>query len=103
MTIEDLVQETMRLRERFQRQEKREWTIEVMATELMAEVGTLADCIMIKEGYRKSRTGELVNFADELADVLFVVVLIAQHYGIEIEGAYLSMLKATHRKLDHRT
>ena len=58
--------------ELFGQTNQRQWTIETMMVELQAEVGTLSDSVMIKEGYRPIRDGDELDLADDLADVLFL-------------------------------
>jgi NTP pyrophosphatase (non-canonical NTP hydrolase) len=78
---------------------EKEWTIEAFMVELQAEVGTLSDTIMIKEAYRSLRPGDTLDLEDDIADVLFVLFLIADHYGIDLDHAYNNMIETTHRKL----
>ena len=102
MTIQELVDETRRLQKRFQELESHPWTIETYVMELLAEAGTLADSIMIQEGYRQLRPGQEIDLEDQVCDVLSVLIMIANHYGISIEDAYVSMLRDTFEKLDKR-
>ncbi len=102
MTIQELVDETKRLQNRFSELESRPWTIETYAVELLAEAGTLADSIMIQEGYRQIRPGQEINLDDDICDILFVLIMIANHYSIDLEESYVSMLKSTFEKLDKR-
>lgn len=82
--------------------ESRPWTIDTYAIELLAESGTLADSIMIQEGYRPLRPNQEINLDDDICDVLFVLIMIANHYGINLEEAYTSMLRTTFEKLSKR-
>lgn len=102
ITIQQLVDETKRLNERFRELEARPWTIETFVAELLAETGTLADFVMIKEGYRPPRPNQSIDFEDAISDVLFVLLSIADHYGVSVEEAYISMLRGAHDKLDQR-
>jgi len=102
MTWKELIDETARLEDRFVRFESRPWSVEAMGMELLAEAGSVADCLMVREGYRKARAGQTPDLADELADVMFVVLMIARRAGIDLEGAYRRMLEETHRKLNER-
>ena len=100
ITIQDLIQRTAELQELFRKIENRPWTINTFAIELTAEVGTLADGIMIKDVSSKLRSGQKpVNLEDAICDVLFVVFMIADYYEINIEQSYLSMIDSTRRKL----
>src|SRR6266700_4635307 len=75
------------------------WTPAVMISELASEVGTLADSIMIVEGHRPPRSDEQIDLPDDLADVLFMLLRVADHYHIDLQEAYTSMLATTHLKL----
>ena len=102
MTVQELVDETRQLHERFKELESRPWTIETYAIELLAEAGTLADSIMIQEGYRQLRPGQELDLKDDICDILFVLIMIANYYDISLEDAYASMLRETFEKLDKR-
>lgn len=78
------------------------WDVSVMVTELVGEVGTLADSIMIEEGHRPSRNGDRVDLDDDIVDILFMLIRIADHYHIDIESAYEKMIHQTQRKLGDR-
>ena len=78
------------------------WDVSVMVTELVGEVGTLADSIMIQEGHRPSRNGGRVDLEDDIVDIMFMLIRIADHYDIDIENAYEKMIKQTRRKLEDR-
>jgi NTP pyrophosphatase (non-canonical NTP hydrolase) len=100
MTVQELVNETALLRKRLQERESRPWTIEAYTVELLAEVGTLADSIMIKEGYRRIRADDNLDLEDDISDILFILISIATHYGIDLEKAYRNMIKKHGEKLD---
>ncbi len=102
ITIEELVCETKRLEKRFQEQESRPWTIETHVMELLAEAGTLADSIMIQEGYRQLRPRQKIDLEDDISDIIFVLIMIANHYGISVGDAYTTMLRKAFKKLDKR-
>lgn len=76
------------------------WSPAVMVSELTAEVGTLADSMMIKEGHRPPRDGETPDLEDDIADVLFMLVRIADHYGIDLDHAYDRVICSTRKKLE---
>ncbi len=97
MEMTTLITETRELAHLFD-QQVGPWPPAVMVTKLVAEVGTLADSIMIHEGYRRSR-GDALDLHDDLADVLFMLLRIADHYQINIERAYVEMLQRAHSAL----
>jgi NTP pyrophosphatase (non-canonical NTP hydrolase) len=79
------------------------WNSSVMVTELVGEVGTLADSIMIHDGHRPPReNSEAINLEDDVVDVLFMLIRIADHYDIDLEQAYKNMIQETHEKLERR-
>jgi NTP pyrophosphatase (non-canonical NTP hydrolase) len=78
------------------------WDIPVMVTELVGEVGTLADSIMMKERYRPLRDGDHIDLEDDIVDVLFMLIRIADHYEIDLESAYKAMIARTRKKLEDR-
>ncbi len=102
-TIQEIVDETRQLKNRLREKENRSWTIETCVMELLAEAGTLADYVVIQEGYRLLRPNQMIDLKDAIADVLFVLIMIADHYDISLEEAYSEMLKATTEKLVKNT
>lgn len=101
--VQDFIEWTQQLKEKFDALSTRKWTIESYMTELMAETGSLADSIMIQEQYRKRRPQQKpIDLADSIADIAFILHNIADHYHIDFEKAYLDMLKITENKLNQR-
>ena len=99
-TFVEIIQRTCELRELFKRLESPEWCVETLAVELMAEVGTLADSIMIAGQRRKPRRGSAApDLGDDIADVLFVLLVLAAECNVDVEAAYLEMIEATRKKL----
>jgi NTP pyrophosphatase (non-canonical NTP hydrolase) len=79
------------------------WDSSVMVTELVGEVGTLADSIMIRDGHRPPReNSDDINIEDDVVDVLFMLIRIADHYDIDLERAYENMILETNEKLERR-
>ena len=77
---------------RFKKIEGKPWGVEGTVIELAKQVGQLSALVMNREGYyftdrekqdtKYTATDEKI--ADELADILFAVVRIADHYGIDL-------------------
>ncbi len=95
-TFQDLVEITRRVIRDFDAAEQRSWTIEATMIELMKQVGDLARRIMTAEHYYlldrehdPAYATDKEGIADELADVLYCVIRVADHYGIDLEQAHL--------------
>ena len=54
---------------------------------LTEEVGEVARIISRKYGEQSAKEGEELNLADELADVLFVLLCLANQTGVDLEKA----------------
>lgn len=102
MQVAELIEKTREIIRLFKEVEPRAWGVEAMAVELTAETGTLADTIMIQEGYRRLRAGGEIDLEDDIVDIMFMLIRIADHYGIDIEAAYLKMLDITRTKIERR-
>jgi len=66
------------------------WTPFVMVTDLLEEAGEVAAVVKGLEGFKppeKPKTKEML--ATELSDMLYMVFVLAEHYGIELEEAFL--------------
>ncbi len=91
-TFEDAINETRKSISRFQKIEGKPWGVEGAVIELTKQVGELSALIMNQEGYYfagRDKLGDKYasskeSIADELADVMFAVVRIADHYGIDL-------------------
>jgi NTP pyrophosphatase (non-canonical NTP hydrolase) len=99
MQISDMVERTREVTALFDEVVPRTWGIEAMMVELVGEVGTLADEIMLQEGYRRTRSADRLRLEDEVVDVLFMLVRVADYYGIDLDEAYVTMLDKTEAKL----
>jgi NTP pyrophosphatase (non-canonical NTP hydrolase) len=102
MKVSEMVEMTREITALFDKVVPRPWGIEAMVTELVGEVGTLADEVMIKEGYRPLREGDNLNLEDDLVDIIFMLIRIADYYSIDLERAYTRMIDETRRKLEKR-
>ncbi|HEY4675129.1 MAG TPA: MazG nucleotide pyrophosphohydrolase domain-containing protein [Candidatus Bathyarchaeia archaeon] len=62
----------------------------VMVTDLLEEAGEVAAAIKGLEGYKppeKPKTKEML--ATELSDMLYIIFVLAEHYGIQLEETFL--------------
>ncbi|MCK4730590.1 MAG: MazG-like family protein [Candidatus Aenigmarchaeota archaeon] len=95
-TFQELIDITKKVIEEFDKVEQRPWTVEVTMMELSKQVGDLAKHIMVFEKYYLKKREEDPNYkttkediGDELADILYCLIRIAQHYKINLEETHL--------------
>ena len=61
-----------------------------MTTDLLEEAGEVAASVKGLEGFKpheKHKTKEML--ATELSDLLYTIFVLAEHYGIELEEAFM--------------
>jgi NTP pyrophosphatase (non-canonical NTP hydrolase) len=66
------------------------WTPFVMVADLLEEAGEVASVVKGLEGFKppdKPKTKEMM--ATELSDLLYIIFVLAEHYGIELEDAFM--------------
>jgi len=99
-TFQEIINKTTELINKFKEIEKRNWGVEATMIELSKQVGELSKNIMAFEGYyipaRDSKPEYQTSkekIADELFDIIFCIIRIADHYKIDLEKEYLKQLK----------
>ncbi len=60
---------------------------------LMEEVGELARIMSRRYGEQSIKEGEELNLEDELADILWVIICLANQTGINLEKAFQKNIK----------
>ena len=95
-TFQELIAMTRQVMAAFDRVEPRPWTIEASTIELMKQAGDLARRIMMAERYylpdradRPDYQATVDDIGDELADILYCIIRIAEHYQIDLEAAHV--------------
>lgn len=90
----------------FDEREQRPWGVEVLLIELSKQVGDLAQAVLTTERYYLPERETDPRYAsgrgrigDELADILYCVLRLADHYGIDLEQAHLAAREAEWRHL----
>src|SRR5512136_1844927 len=66
------------------------WTPSVLTTDLLEEAGEVASAVKGLEGFKppeKPKTKEML--ATELSDLLYMIFILAEHYGINLEESFL--------------
>ncbi len=81
---------------KFEQIEGRPWGAEGACLELSKQVGELSRCILMQEKYYFAGRDKNPLYAtgseqigDELADILYAIIRIARHYGIDLERAHV--------------
>jgi NTP pyrophosphatase (non-canonical NTP hydrolase) len=103
-TFHDLIEMARKVIAAFDRVERRPWTIEATTIELAKQVGDLARRIMVRERYylpdrdqRPDYQTSIDGIGDELADILYCLIRIAEHYQIDLEAAHIRARRAEMR------
>lgn len=61
-----------------------------MATDLLEEAGEVAAAVKGLEGFKPSeKKMTKTMLATELSDVLYILFILAEHYGIELEEVFV--------------
>jgi NTP pyrophosphatase (non-canonical NTP hydrolase) len=79
-----------RINERLDPKRGKSWTPFVMVTDLLEEAGEVAAVVKGLEGFKppdKPKTKEML--ATELSDLLYIIFVLAEHYGINLEEFFL--------------
>lgn len=95
-TFQELIAMTRQVIAAFEQVEQRPWSIEVTMIELMKQVGDLSRRVLTYEQYylsdrstRPEYQTSVEGIGDELADILYCVIRIAEHYHIDLEQAHI--------------
>jgi NTP pyrophosphatase (non-canonical NTP hydrolase) len=68
------------------------------ATILMEEVGELARVVSRTDGMQKKKDGEVLNYGEELADILWVILCLANQKDVDLtQELHKSFVKKTKR------
>jgi NTP pyrophosphatase (non-canonical NTP hydrolase) len=68
------------------------WTIHTRFVELVEEVGELANAIQTEEGF-KSKKRKKSDVTNSVCDILFEIMMIADHYNIDLDKEYPAVLE----------
>jgi len=96
MTLESLIEKTKSLEGKFPSER---WTPEIRALDLVEEVGELCSAMLEYHGHKTVAQKSKEPIVDSLCDILFDVILLFQHYNVQIEPAYEAMLNELENRL----
>ena len=97
LTFQEIVKKTLEVVKKFEEVKQRKWGIEGNMIELSKQVGELAKNVMMLENYYlanrwqepKYKDASKEEIANELTDILFIIIRIADLYGIDLEKTHL--------------
>ena len=100
LTFQEVVDKSLEVIKEFEKVEKRKWGVEGAMMELSKQIGELSKNVMMFEGYYMAGRDSLPDYqtskdkiADELSDILFMVIRIAEHYKIDLEKEHMNQLE----------
>jgi len=106
MTFREAIQLFRNIYQRFEKIEGRKWGVEGATIELMKQAGELAKLIMVEENYYFSGRDKIPGYnankeliGDELADVLSMIIRIADYYKIDLVEAHVKARQAEDESL----
>ncbi len=99
LTFQEVVNKSLGVIKEFEKVEKRTWGVEGAMIELSKQLGDLSKNIMMMEGYYMAGRDSLPEYqtskaciGDELSDILFMVIRIADYYHIDLEKEHINQL-----------
>lgn len=110
LTFQEVIKKTLEVVKKFEEVEQRKWGVEGNMIELSKQVGELAKNVMMLEKYYlpkrrqepKYKDASKEEIANELSDILFISIRIADMYGINLEKAHLRELKLALKSLEKK-
>jgi NTP pyrophosphatase (non-canonical NTP hydrolase) len=109
-SFEEIIEKTRRVIKRFEKIEGKPWGVDGAMIELAKQLGQLSALIMTQEGYYpKDRDTDQPEYqsskekiGDELSDILFMTIRIADIYNIDLEASHLLALKTAEGYLESK-
>ncbi len=110
LTFQEVVDKTREVISRFEKIEGKKWNVEASMIELMKQVGQLSTLVMMQEQYYPTDRDQdnpvystsKEKIADELSDVLFMTIRIADLYKIELESSHMTALENAQKYLESK-
>jgi NTP pyrophosphatase (non-canonical NTP hydrolase) len=95
MEFSELIKRAAHIRQGYaefeQKRYGRSWTDEELALGFVGDVGDLVKLVQTKNGIRAVPDVDQ-KLEHELADCMWSVIVLAQHYGIDLEAAFLKTM-----------
>jgi NTP pyrophosphatase (non-canonical NTP hydrolase) len=100
MDFKEAQEQTRKLVEVLEKEAKPWNPIERFA-DLVEEVGELANALLVEEGV-KNKGRLFADLKDSLCDILFDMLTIANHYGIDLSKEYRKVLKDMEKRIERK-
>lgn len=102
MDIKELSDRALQIREQYAALEEKKygksWTNAQIAQGLVGDVGDLMKLVMAKDGVRETENLD-EKLAHELSDCLWVILVLAAKYGVNIEESFLSAMDGLENRI----
>lgn len=106
-TLNDLTKEITEIFKNYEKQGTLPWDYKIASVDLTYQVGSLTKAVLQLQNYRYSegKTPEELKkkIADELADILAEVLIIADDLHIDVYEAWENMKQSDHKKINERS
>lgn len=103
MEFKTLIKQAVAIRTKYADLEKerygREWSREELMLGFLGDMGDLAKLVQAKEGVRKYDDLDS-KLAHELSDCLWSIIILANEYDIDLESAFVNMMKELDNHLE---
>ncbi len=104
LTFDEIKEKTLKLHSEFAKHEKKPWGPEACVMELQKQLGELAKYVMSIENYYIKHRDKLEEYkttkeklGDEMSDILFILIRLANHYGVDLEKEYLNQIDLAYK------
>jgi NTP pyrophosphatase (non-canonical NTP hydrolase) len=100
MDLTEAQKSTAELVGKIEKRTGKPWDPKVRFIDLMEEAGELANALLIEEGFKaeKRRRADLV---DSVCDMLFDLLMLAEHFKIDLSEEYGRVLKHVEGRLEN--
>lgn len=103
MTYQELLQAAVRVREKYNQLNDRDnggaWNGDKLMAGFVGDVGDLSKIIMAKNGYRAMDDVDS-KLKHELSDCLWSILVLANHYGIDLEKEFIISMNDLEMRVD---
>ena len=100
MDLKSAQERSKAVNKKFMKTRKMEWKPEVMLADMAEEMGELATSILVGRGFKTKKGKQVEDLADCLCDILFVIFMIADYYGVDMDKEYDTVLKKITERIE---